>query len=105
MQDHVLSLVKNKLGEGQPLSPQVTMQAMFLIPPFNWKAKSKTVRLRVNFLFVSSPLRITLLLHVILQDKCPGTSEMLPVFKTLDWWEKLSFCAEKKTMPFLDNSI
>jgi hypothetical protein len=89
VQDHVLSLVKNKPGE--PLRPHVTMQAIFLIKRFNWKTKFKTVRLRVNFLLVSSPLRIALLLHVILQDNCPRASEMLPVFKTLDRWEKLSF--------------
>jgi hypothetical protein len=82
VQDHVLSLAKNKLGE--PLSPHVTMQAMFLIKRFNWEAQFKTVRLRVNFLLVSSPLRIALLLHVILQDNCPGASETLPLFKALD---------------------
>jgi hypothetical protein len=64
VQHYVLSLAKNKPGEGQPLNHHVTMQAMFLIRPFNWRRTVyKTGILRGPFLLVSIALGMALLLR------------------------------------------
>jgi hypothetical protein len=66
IQDHAPSLVKNKPGEKQPLNHHVTMQAMFLRKPFNWRRTVyKTGIIRGPFLLVSITLGMALVLRFI----------------------------------------
>jgi hypothetical protein len=93
VQHHVLSLVKNKLGEGHPLSHHVNMQAMFLIIASNWRRTTCKISVRAQHIentiaVAPHDRKINVLGYMI----CCYVQFWR--FEILDQWEKLSSFVE-----------